>query len=538
MRSLLAFLLVVAAALFAPRTAFAQATPSTTARAASTTPRAEGAEKVEEEAADSPRASMRTFYDLCERSRFEDAARYLDLPPGAQKRGAEVTRKLYVVLTERLAVRPETLSPLADGKGSDGLPAGTEELGKIVDAKERAIPIRLVKHTARTPDDEPRWVFSQTTVAAVEPLYASLKGRWIRERMPGPLMVPGPLSLYYWQWIALPVLAALCLTIGKVLTWISGLVIGWLTQKWSFFTRILPRLKRPVTLAWGLVLFALAMPQLGLTVRADELVDRVLKALGWISFFWALSRAVTVAGDEIGEAEWAKPKPGVRSLTSVGVKLGKVVVGALALMVGLSELGYPVTSVIAGLGIGGVALALAAQKTVENLFGSISILADQPFVVGDTIKVDTVEGTVESIGLRSTRMRTADRTLIVIPNGKLADMRIESLGARERIRFATKLLVAREATVDQLKAIVDGVKKRLAAHEKVTKDDLSVRLVALGDHSFDIEVSAMVQTLDLTEFAGIREALLHACIEEVQKAGGRLAVPTRRILTSREAEAS
>ena len=92
--------------------------------------------------------------------------------------------------------------------------------------------------------------------------------------------------------------------------------------------------------------------------------------------------------------------------------------------------------------------------------------------------------------------------------------------------------------MDQLKTIVDGVKKRLAEHEKVTKDDLSVRLVALGDHSYDIEVSAMVQTLDLTEFAGIREALLHACIEEVQKTGARLAVPTRRILTSREAEAS
>lgn len=511
----------------------AQTAPAPAARAASVT----AVEKPEEEAADSPRVSMRTFYDLCERSRFDDAARYLDLPPGAQKRAAEVTHKLYVVLTERLAVKPETLSPLADGKPTDGLPPGTEELGKILDAKQRPIPIRLVKHAARSPDDEPRWVFSQTTVTAIEPLYASLKGRWIRERMPAPLVAQGPLALYYWQWVALPVLAALCLAVGKLLTWVSGLVIGWITQKWSFFTRVLPRLKRPVTLAWGLVLFALAMPQLGLTVRADELVDRLLKALGWLAFFWALSRAVVVAGDEIGEAEWAKPKPGVRSLTSVGVKLGKVVVGALALMVGLSELGYPVTSVIAGLGIGGVALALAAQKTVENLFGSISILADQPFVVGDTIKVDTVEGTVESIGLRSTRMRTADRTLIVIPNGKLADMRIESLGARERIRFTTKLLVAREATVEQLKAITFGVKKRLSEQEKVIKDDMSVRLVALGDHSYDIEVSAMVQTLDAVEFAGIREALLHACIEEVQKSGARLAVPTRRILTS-QVEAS
>src|SRR5206468_11561346 len=109
-------------------------------------------------------------------------------------------------------------------------------------------------------------------------------------------------------------------------------------------------------------------------------------------FFWGLFRAVTVAGDE-AQTTWAVDKPSVRSLASVGVRLGKVVVAALATMVALSELGYPVTSVIAGLGIGGIALALAAQKTVENLFGSVSILVDQPFQVGDTIRVDTVEGT-------------------------------------------------------------------------------------------------------------------------------------------------
>jgi MscS family membrane protein len=286
-------------------------------------------------------------------------------------------------------------------------------------------------------------------------------------------------------------------------------------------------------MAYGVACFALAMPYLGLTVRADELIERLLRALAYLAFFWGLLRSVTVAGDEMMQAEWARAKPGVKSLTSVGVRLGKVVVAALASMVALSELGYPVTSVIAGLGIGGVALALAAQKTVENLFGSISILADQPFVVGDTIKVDTVEGTVESIGLRSTRMRTADRTLIIIPNGKLADMRIESLGARERIRFATKLVVARDAKVEQLRAIVAGVRERLEEHEKVRKEDVFVRFTGLGEQSYDVEVSAMVETLDFNDFARIREDLLCMCIEEVEKSGARLSVPTRRLVDER-----
>jgi MscS family membrane protein len=219
----------------------------------------------------------------------------------------------------------------------------------------------------------------------------------------------------------------------------------------------------------------------------------------------------------------------VRSLTSVGVRLGKVVVAALALIVALSELGYQVTTVIAGLGIGGVALALAAQKTVENVFGSISILADQPFQVGDTIRVDTIEGTVESIGLRSTRIRTVERTLIIIPNGKLADMRIESLGPRDRIRFAVKLQLARDATGAQLTTLGAAIRGVLAGHAKVLKDDVHVRLSGFGEHSFDLEVAAPIETLDAAEFAKIREELLLQCVDAVEKAGLRLAVPARLV---------
>jgi MscS family membrane protein len=280
---------------------------------------------------------------------------------------------------------------------------------------------------------------------------------------------------------------------------------------------------------WGLALFWAAMPYLALALPAEDFVERVLRALGYLGFFWGLLRAVAVAGDEVADAEWSAKRPNIRAITGVGVRLGKLVVGAFALMVALSELGYPVTTVIAGLGIGGVALALAAQKTVENLFGSVSILADQPFGVGDTIRVDGVEGTVETIGLRSTRLRTVERTLVILPNGKLADMRIESLGPRDRIRFSTRLALRRDTDPQQIEAVVRGVDARLRAHPKVRADDVFVRMAGIGEWSFDLDVAAPVETRDAGEFAKVKEELLLACITIVKESGARLAVPERNV---------
>jgi MscS family membrane protein len=484
-------------------------------------------EKVDEEATDSPRASMRRFLDLAERGRYQEASIYLDVPRASEKHAADFASKLHAVLEQRLLINPETLSPIAQGRPSDGLPAGTEELGRINDAKGHPVPIRLVRHEPRSPDDEPRWVFSQSTVAAVPALYNSLRDRWIRERLPPSLLAQGPLALYHWQWLALPLLAALGIAAGRALSFFSGVVAKRALSHHPWSDRLLAGLKAPTTFGWALALFWIAMPILALTLRAEELIERGLRALGYLTFFWALLRVVSVVGDELRRSDWARARPSARSLSAMGVSLGKVIVAALALMVALSELGYPVTSIIAGLGIGGVALALAAQKTVENLFGSISILVDRPFVVGDTIRVDMIEGTVESIGLRSTRVRTTERTVVIFANGKLADMRVESLGPRDRIRFATKVQLARTATTSQVRRIVSEVTDKLAVQPLVLKSQIFVRLSSIGEASYDIEVSAPIETLDFGEFARVRENLLLAIVEIVEKAGAKLAVPTR-----------
>jgi MscS family membrane protein len=490
----------------------------------------EAHDKLDDEAADSPRASMRSFLDLADHGRYGDAALYLDVPRGSEKRATELASRLYIVLSQRLLVNPDQLSPLAQGRPTDGLGAGVEELGKINDAKGRPVAIRLVRHEPRGVDDEPRWVFAQTTVAHVDALYDALPDRWVRERLPAQLLMQGPMSLYYWQWLAIPLLALLSLVWGRFLSWISGVVAQPLLAKRPWSPRLLSGLKRPTTLGWAIAAFALLVPQLALTLRGEDLIARGLRALAYLTFFWALLRTVSVFGDELKRADWALTRPTARSLSSVGVSLGKVVVGALALMVALSELGYPVTSVIAGLGIGGVALALAAQKTVENLFGSLSILTDQPFLVGDVIRVDTIEGTVESIGLRSTRVRTVERTLVIFPNGKLADMRIESLGPRDRIRFATRLQLARATTTAQVRSIISTIKAALVAHPMVRKADVIVCLASIGEASYDVDVSAPVETTDVAQFIRAREELLVACVEAVERCGAHLAVPTRQLL--------
>jgi MscS family membrane protein len=183
-----------------------------------------------------------------------------------------------------------------------------------------------------------------------------------------------------------------------------------------------------------------------------------------------------------------------------------------------------VGSLVAGLGIGGVALALAAQKTVENLFGSLSIGVDQPFRVGDFIAVDTITGTVESIGLRSTRIRTLDRTLVTLPNGKLADMRIESFTSRDRIKLGCVLALDPGTSAAAVRAVVEGTRELLVAHPKIWPD-VSVALTKLGNASFDVEVQAWFQTTSWDEFLRLREETLLGVLDVVKKAGTKLAAP-------------
>jgi MscS family membrane protein len=245
--------------------------------------------------------------------------------------------------------------------------------------------------------------------------------------------------------------------------------------------------------------------------------------------FWAIFRILDVIGEIALTGPWAKTHPTSVSLVPLLVRAGKIAVIPLALIAAMSELGYPVASLLAGLGIGGLALALAAQKTVENLFGSVSIGVDQPFRIGDYVKIEDFAGTVEAIGLRSTRVRTLDRTLITIPNGKLADTRVETFAARDRIRLNVALNLAFGTTAAQVREVLAGIEALLRDHPRIWPDDLTVRLTGLGPSALEVTVMCWFATKDWGEFLRIREELLLRMLERVEQAGTSLAYPTSAV---------
>jgi MscS family membrane protein len=349
--------------------------------------------------------------------------------------------------------------------------------------------------------------------------------------VPAPLLRPGPYQILLWQWIALPICALAALIAGRLLGRLTQALLLRITARTEakFDDDLTRNLSGPLALAWFVAVADVLTRFLDLAESREEVVLRVLHGLLFVAFFWALLRAVDVGRSAMRHSGWAEQNPASRSLLALGARVAKVIIVAMAVIAVVSALGYPVASLVAGLGLGGLAFALAAQKTVENLFGAFSIAVDQPIREGDYVRVDGIEGTVEMIGLRSTRIRTPDRTIICFPNGRLADMRTENLSERDTMRLACTLAVDRASSSAQVRAVLAGVEKALRGHAKIIEDGITVRLRALSDWSLDVEVAGWFRTTDATEFALIRQEMLLAFLASVEAAGTHLAFPTRRL---------
>jgi MscS family membrane protein len=241
---------------------------------------------------------------------------------------------------------------------------------------------------------------------------------------------------------------------------------------------------------------------------------------------------VDVWSEFLMQRPWAKDSPSTRSLLSVTRNFVKVFVAVGGLVATIGALGYPVATVLAGLGIGGLALAFGAQKTIENLFGSISLAADQPFRVGDFVKVGPFTGNVERIGMRSTRIRTLDRTVVTIPNGQLADMQIEDFASRDRIRFAATVSLVYGTSEAQVRRVMTQLEGMLRANPKVWPNP-AVKLLGFSPSSLDVEVQCWFTTSDYDEFRELRQEALIGIMRIVAEAGTSLAFPTQTLHVAR-----
>lgn len=349
--------------------------------------------------------------------------------------------------------------------------------------------------------------------------------------LPAPLLATGPGGLAWWQWAA----AAICLVVAIVVARVAARLTYWALMRAASKTSVtwddlvLARTRGPLRLLWAVALAYLLLPLVYLAPERDHRVEGALLIAAGFALVWGAVRVVDVSVAIMAEAEWARARPASRSLLLLGSRVMKVLIGAIALVAFLGALGMPIASLIAGLGIGGIALAFGAQKTVENLFGTFSIGIDQPLREGDFVKIGDTLGNVEGIGLRSTRIRTLDRTVVTLPNGKLSEEKIETFGVRDRIRLTCMIGVEYGTTEAQMRDVLAGLERVLRDHPKIWPDAVVVKFTAFGASSLDIEVMAWFQTRDFDEFRAIRQEVLLGFMGVIERAGTSFAFPTRTV---------
>jgi len=257
-----------------------------------------------------------------------------------------------------------------------------------------------------------------------------------------------------------------------------------------------------------------------------------------LSFVWIFLNAVDGA-QHLLERLARQPDARVRDqLLPIFTRIVKVVIVIVGVIMIISRMGQDVKAIVAGLGIGGVALALAAQETLKNLFGSIMILVDKPFQVGDWITAGNTEGVVEDIGFRSTRIRTFPDTLVTIPNSKMADAEINNFSRMHKRRVAMTIGVSYAADAARMEKCLAGIKKILDNHEGVTSEGQNIHFLDFGESSLNIRVLYFTKDLTYSGHNKVRQEVNLAIMRMLEEAGLSIALPPRSIYIEKMPPAS
>ncbi|MEO8303194.1 MAG: mechanosensitive ion channel family protein [Betaproteobacteria bacterium] len=333
-----------------------------------------------------------------------------------------------------------------------------------------------------------------------------------------------------WKWIGLVLIAVI---IGLFLWTAYGLTQ--LGDERHRFARSLAQFALPVavlvaTPAAGYMILV----QLNVTGNLGSSIQVGLAAVETLAAAWLSWRLAPL----VAEAIIASPRIASESIDAHLIRVGARllgIAGSMALLaVGGSRLGMPLYGIVAGLGVGGLAVALAAQPTIENLLGGLSLFADRPVRVGDLCKYGDGFGTVEAIGIRSTRMRGIDRTLTTIPNAVLAKLPIVNFTRRDQMLVQAVIGLRYETTTEQLRYVLVKLREMLLGHPRVNPVPARARFVGFGDSSLNIEVYAYVMTQDWAEFLGIREDILLRVMEIVDQGGASIAFPSHTLYVGRD----
>jgi MscS family membrane protein len=473
-----------------------------------------------------PRRAVQGFLREAHAHQYQKAAGYLDLhrfPAGeAENLGPQLARHLKIILDQKLPVDIDGLSDSPAGHLEDGLPPDVEQLGRI---ETPGLPVHIRLQRVPRQDGVSIWKISAASVATIPDLYTRYGHGLSGDLLPSVFVETEFLDTQLWQWLALPILVGLGYGLGTLITTLGfHLVRRWRREHASVLRTFVAG---PVQLLTVVLFISLARQPLQLSLTISRVLDALEQVLLIIAITWAILRLVESFEAIARSQALRRDKTILLPLLPVVRKTLKLVVATFAGVAVLHSFGVNVITVLAGLGVGGIAVALAAQKTLENFIGGITLYADQPVRVGEFCRFGGTVGTVEEVGLRSTRVRTLERTVVTIPNSEFSNLQIENFARRDRIWYHPTIRLRYETTPDQIRYVLIEVHRLLYAHPKVDSSSARIRFVGFGTSSLDLEVFSYVTATDYGEYLEVAEDLNLRIMDIVAAAGSRLAVPAQ-----------
>jgi MscS family membrane protein len=476
-----------------------------------------------------PYGTVFGFLQAVQSGRIDEATQYLQLPEEQRAHeGETLARDLQALMDKAFIGRVGAISHRPEGSIQPGVPKDHERIGSFkIAGNETEVDLVRVKDSRGVEV----WLFSSQVLAQVPTLSSGIENSQLESHLPRVLVSTQLASTPLWKLIALlllvPVSVGLAWLIARLLRAVLGI---WLRRtRRGIVEDIHHSLVGPATLILCAAFNEIGAYLLGSPLLIRVYYRRITGLLLVAGVTWLLVRVINRWSERARLQSLAGSGFRNGSLIVLGQRIFNVFVVIVSALIMLAILGFNITAAVAGLGIGSIAIAFAAQKTLENLLGGISILGDQVIRVGEVCRIGEHMGTVEDISLRSTRIRTSAGTELSVPNGQLANMSIENVTRRQKTLFAARIGLRSETSAEQMRSVLEQIRALLLRHPKVDPKVARVHFIEFGESSLDIEIHCLILTGSREEFLAIREELLLRIMEVVAGAGAEFATPERRL---------
>ena len=473
-----------------------------------------------------PSRSGEGFITAVDAGDYEKASEYLDLRnlrgEAGDLTGAQLARRLFVVFNRASWVDIDQLIDDPAGRGNDNLPNYRDSIGVVMDGDNEH---RLFMQKVPRGDGVFIWKISNASVSLIPELYDTYGYPQPVEDLRRKLPDVTVLGFEMFKWVIALGIGALAYATVFLVALIVRRALG-SPDKPSH-----RRIFRFLVLPMGVWIVIIAMSNVGTWLGRGvtaEAIGRVSPVPILITI-WAMFAAINLVRDIYSDRLLKMERRGAAVLLRPISNAVKSLIAVGATLMYLDNLGINITTVLAGLGVGGIAVALALQKPMEDVFGAVTLYSQQPIRVGDFCRIGNETGTIEEIGLRTTRIRTLADTVIAIPNAKLANEPIDNISAREKILFRPNLRLRYDTTPEQLQQVLDGVRELLSSHESVLQVGHRARFKEIAADALRVEVYAYLNTTDWAAYLELAEDLNMKILGVVADAGTSLSPPARML---------